>query len=186
MDSLKRVLGAAAVGLALFAVQGVSHAGGWTPDGASFEVGMAKDDLYIGRVALQWDWDKKWFQSNGTHLNGYWDLNLGWWHLQDYERKGDSKEVGVIGLTPVFRFEKDNKKGPYIEAGIGISFFSKVYNNSGERMGTSFEFADHIGVGYVFDNKFDLGLRIQHYSNAGISDHNGGENLILIRGAYRW
>ena len=54
-------------------------------------------------------------------------------------------------------------------------------------MGTSFEFADHIGVGYVFSNNFDLGLRVQHYSNAGISKpSHGRENFIVLRGAYRF
>ena len=53
-------------------------------------------------------------------------------------------------------------------------------------MSTAFEFADHIGLGYVFNNKFDLGLRVQHYSNAGIKKPNNGENFVVLRGAYRF
>ena len=92
----------------------------------------------------------------------------------------------MIGSTPVFRWENDNKKGIYVEGGIGASLFSKTYNNNGNRMSTAFEFADHIGIGYVFNNNFDLGLRLQHYSNAGIKKPNNGENFVVVRGAYRF
>ena len=119
-------------------------------------------------------------------MNGYWDLNLGWWHGTRYNDEHETQNIGVIGITPVFRWENASKKGAYVEAGIGASLFSENYNNNGNKMGTSFEFADHIGVGYVFRNNFDLGLRVQHYSNAGISKPNDGENFIVLRGAYRF
>ncbi len=155
-------------------------------DGVSFEVGVG-EHVQLYRVGFQWDWNKDWFRTaGGYHLNGYWDLNVGWWHGSRYNDGHESQNLGVIGITPVFRWENASKKGPDVEAGIGASFFSENYNNNGNKMGTSFEFADHIGVGYVFNNNFDLGLRVQHYSNAGISKPNDGENFIVLRGAYRF
>ncbi|TSB44416.1 acyloxyacyl hydrolase, partial [Alkalicoccobacillus porphyridii] len=41
-------------------------------------------------------------------------------------------------------------------------------------------------VGYVFSNKLDLGVRLQHYSNGGIKHPNGGVNLALVRAAYHF
>lgn len=186
MSLLKRYMAALGVGLSLLLVQGMGQAADLKPDSASLEVGFGENDLMVTRVGVQWDWNQNWFNSNGTSLDGYFDLNAAWWHASDWKGKDEDKELAVIGFAPVFRFMKTDKKGPYIEAGIGVSFFSKVYNNSGNNMGTSFQFADHIGVGYVFDSKLDLGLRFQHYSNAGISGDNDGENLLLLRAAYRW
>ena len=169
----------------LIAVLGFVTVPAHAVDGTSFEVGVG-EHVQLYRVGLQWDWNKKWLQTGGMHLNGYWDLNLGYWHGDSYEDRDASQNIGVIGITPVFRWENDNKKGIYVEGGIGASLFSKTYNNNGNRMSTAFEFADHIGVGYVFNNNFDLGLRLQHYSNAGIKKPNSGENFVIVRGAYRF
>jgi hypothetical protein len=157
-----------------------------TPDGMAVEVGSAKTDLSVTRVSAIWNWNKSWFDSNGTSLSGYFDGNIAWWNARDWNNHGGTKNLGVIGFTPVFRFMRNDKKGAYVEGGIGLSLFSKVYNNDKNNTGTAFQFADHIGVGYVFDNKFDLGLRLQHYSNAGISSNNDGEEVVMLRAAYRW
>jgi len=172
--------------LTFFSGQGVSHAVDLTPDSASLEVGIGKKDLVVTRTAVQWDWNQHWFNLYGASLDGYFDLNAAWWRASDWRRNGENKNLGVIGFTPVFRFMEIDKKGPYIEAGIGVSLFSTVYKNTGKNMGILFQFADHVGVGYVFDNDFDLGVRLQHYSNASLSNHNSGENLLLLRTAYRF
>ncbi|RYF04464.1 MAG: acyloxyacyl hydrolase, partial [Oxalobacteraceae bacterium] len=59
-----------------------------------------------------------------------------------------------------------------------------VYTNTHRQLSTAFEFADHIGAGYVFADKWDVGVRLQHYSNGGIKHPNGGVNLALVRVAY--
>ncbi len=186
MNLLKRLFSVIAVGVILVSVHGLSHAVDLTPDSTSIEIGMGEDDLMVTRIGAQWDWNQNWFNSNGTSLDGYFDLNAAWWHASDWKGKDEDKELAVVGLTPVFRFMKTDKKGPYVEGGIGFAFFSKPYNNAGNNMGISFQFTEHVGVGYVFDNNLDLGLRLQHYSNAGISDHNSGENLLMLRAAYRF
>ena len=38
---------------------------------------------------------------------------------------------------------------------------------------------DHLGVGYVTQSKWDLGLKIQHYSNASIKRPNSGANFLV-------
>ena len=63
----------------LIAVLGFLTVPAHAVDGTSFEVGMG-EHVQLYRVGLQWDWNKKWLQTGGMHLNGYWDLNLGYWH----------------------------------------------------------------------------------------------------------
>lgn len=90
----------------------------------------------------------------------------------------------MVGITPVFRYQRDEKLGWYVEGGIGANLFSELYNNDDNRLSTAFQFGDHLGVGYVTDNKWDLGLRIQHYSNASIKRPNSGVNFIIASARY--
>lgn len=186
MNLIKKSAIALLASLSLMAAVSTAQAEGLKPDSMALEVGVGENDLTVTRISAQWDWNQNWFNSNGTSLDGYWDLNAAWWHATDWKKKDEDKELAVIGLTPVFRFMSTDKKGFYIEGGIGAAFFSKVYNNSGNNMGISFQFTEHVGVGYVFNNNLDLGVRAQHYSNAGLNSHNSGENLLMLRAAYRF
>lgn len=167
----------------LSCVSGISHAELIT--GIAVEHGFGEQGTSVNRFALQSDWNQNWFASNNTHINGYWDLSIAQWRLHDYKGiPGNDKNIYDIGFTPVFRFESLDKKGLYAEAGIGIHLMSHLYNNKNRQFSTAFQFGDHIGVGYVFNNNLDLGLRLQHVSNGSIKEPNPGENFIVLRAAY--
>lgn len=168
-------------GAALLGLQSAAHAA----DSYSLELAAGKHHTQLARVAAQWNWDKKWFDSNGTHLSGYWDASLAMWQGNRYKGVDGAKQrFADIGFTPVFRFERSSKKGPYVEAGIGLHLFSELYDNDGRRLATAFQFGDHIGAGYVFSNGLDLGLKLQHFSNGGIKTPNGGADFAVLRAAY--
>jgi hypothetical protein len=154
-------------------------------DSAAVEVGTGAKVQLI-RFSAQKDWQKVWFVSkNGYQLSGYWDLNLGQWRGNAYQNvSGRHQNITVVGLTPVFRYERPDKRGWFAEAGIGVALFSELYNNDDNRLSTSFQFGDHIGAGYVLDNKWELSARIQHYSNGGIKQPNSGVNLFLIKASH--
>ena len=139
----------------------------------------------MARVGLQWDWGKRWLPVNGAHLGGYWDLTVSQWRGNHYQGvSGRHQNLTVVGITPVFRWQQDSKKGFYVEAGIGANLFSERYDNNGRTFSTRFQFGDHLGIGYVFNNKFDLGLKVQHFSNASIKKPNPGENFIILKASY--
>ncbi len=161
-------------------------------DSMSVEVGTASK-LRVVRVAAQWDWDARWFESNGNHIGGHWDLSLAQWRGTRYRNIPDARQdITTIGFTPVFRWQQDNKKGFYVEGGIGIHLFSETYNNDvksngvSRRLSTAFQFGDHLGLGYVFNNELDIGLRVQHFSNGGIKKPNDGLNMAVMRVSYRF
>ncbi|MFZ6771071.1 acyloxyacyl hydrolase [Undibacterium sp. SXout7W] len=134
------------------------------------------------RGGLQWNWDKQWYSSNGTHIGGYWDATLAQWQGNSYQGGNGSKQnLTDLGITPVFRLQNDNKRGFYSEAGIGLHMLSEIYNNNGRQFSTNFQFGDHIGVGYVLNNGWDLSFKIQHYSNGGIKHPNPGVNFAVIK-----
>ena len=174
-----------AIGYLLANVQ-AAQAIDYTPDSASLEFGTGNKSQLV-RVATQWDWGSKWWQSNGTHISGYWDLSLAEFRQEKYlDVTGQHENLTDIGFTPVFRFQKDDKKGLYAEAGVGLHLMSHLYDNNGRRFSTAFEFGDHVGAGYVFNNGLDLGLELQHFSNGSIKEPNSGANFAVIRVAYHF
>ncbi len=155
-------------------------------DSAAVEVGSGSK-VQMVRISAQSNWDRKWFVSNNYHLSGYWDANLGQWRGNKYQnRSGEHQNITVIGLTPVFRYERADKLGWFGEAGIGVSLFSQLYDNDDNRLSTAFQFADHIGAGYALPNKWELSARIQHYSNGGFKKPNSGVNFFVLKAAYRF
>jgi len=167
---------------ALIGVQVSSYA----VDSTSVEVGGG-EKVQMLRLGAQWDWkDVAWWQSNGTHIGGYWDLTVAEWRENDYDGMGTKRNFTDIGFTPVFRFQHDNKKGFYGEAGVGANLFSQLYNNNEKKLSTAFQFGDHIGAGYVFANGLDLGIKLQHFSNGGIKEPNGGQNFAVLKVGYHF
>jgi len=154
-------------------------------DGVAVELGSG-DGADMGRVALQWDWNKRWLQTQNWHVGGYWDLGLGYWK-DDGVAPGRNDEIVEIGLTPVFRLQQNDLKGFYGELGIGAHFLSKT-SLGDQRFSTSFQFGDHLGAGYRFGAKgaFDLSLRYQHLSNGSIKKPNDGINFSQVRLQYHF
>lgn len=150
-------------------------------DGGSIEAGGGSKVQQV-RFSVQKNWEKRWFQSNGTHLGGYWEGSIAQWRGKAYrDVPGDRQNITSIGITPVLRFQSDDLKGWYAEGGIGVHLFSELYNNDNNQLSTAFQFGDHLGTGYVFNNGWDLGLRIVHYSNGGIKRPNSGVNLLTVK-----
>lgn len=149
-------------------------------DSASLEF-AGSNKTQILRIGTQWLWNEKWWQSNDTHIGGYWDLMLAQWREQNYQGITDAQHnLTSVGITPVFRFQHDRKMGFYAEAGIGLHWLSANYNNNGHTLTGNVQFGDHIGIGYVVNN-WDMGFKYQHFSNAGIQQPNGGVNFAVLK-----
>jgi hypothetical protein len=165
--------------LLLAAGIGAAHAEDLTPDSVSVEYG-AGNQTRLARAGLQWNWDKLWFESNGTHLGGYWDLTVAQLQGRDWDGiPNNHHEVIDVGLTPIFRFENDNKQGLYSELGIGANIMTPVYDNNRRQFSTAFQFGDHLGFGYQ-TSKWSIGLKLQHFSNCGIKHPNPGVNFVVV------
>lgn len=140
------------------------------------------EDVHQLRFASQHNLAQRWLQGNGRHLGGYLDFSLAQWRGTAYRGvSGEHQNITSIGVTPVLRYQADDGKGWYAEGGIGANLMSQVYNNGGKRLSTAFEFGDHVGVGYVFDNKWDVALKLQHFSNASIKEPNDGVNFVVLK-----
>lgn len=184
MFSLQQVWKCLAVASALCAAQAASAQD--FVNGTSFEVATGTRTQIV-RFGVQHDFNRSWFESNGRHLSGYWDLTVADWRANYWHSiPGNSQNLVDIGITPVWRWENVSKKGLYVEGAVGAHLLSHTYDNDGRRLSTAFEFGDHIGVGYVFDNGFDAALKIQHYSNGGIKHPNSGVNTVVAKLGYHF
>ncbi|ROL65692.1 acyloxyacyl hydrolase [Pseudomonas protegens] len=131
-------------------------------------VGITGQDEMTYRTGLTWDWEKKWLESNTGHLTGYWDAAYTYWE------GGKVSGAHSLSFSPVFVYEfKGFTYTPYIEAGVGVSAFSKTRVGD-KNLGSSFNFEDRIGFGLKLPGEQKVGIRAIHYSNASIKQPNDG------------
>jgi lipid A 3-O-deacylase len=150
-------------------------------DSVSLELGAGQRARFA-RVGVQSDWDSRWWQSNGSHLGGYWDVTLAQWREMRFRDRDETRQsMTDIGLTPVLRYQMDSKKGLYAELGIGVHLLSDLYDNDGRRFSTRMQFGDHVGIGYVTQSGVTVSLQLQHFSNAGIKRPNPGVLLGVVK-----
>ena len=162
------------------------HATSYAIDSGSLEFANG-NRTQIARIGVQWDWQRQWWKSDTMQLGGYWDLSAGGWRQNRFHNViGETHDITDIGLTPVFRLQANSKTGWYAEGGIGLHYLNGTYDNNGRRLSDDFQFGSHLGAGYVFANRVDIGLRIQHISNGGIKKPNDGVNFAVIRASYRF
>lgn len=131
-------------------------------------VGATSQGDLTYRIGLSSEWDSKWFESSTGHLGGYWDAAYTYWE------GGDASGAHSLSFSPVFVYEFSGfTYTPYIEAGIGLAAFSKTEVGD-QRLGSSFNFEDRIGLGLKLPDQQKVGIRAIHYSNAGIKEPNDG------------
>lgn len=132
-------------------------------------VGVTSQGNMTYRAGLGWEWDKRWFESSIGHFGGYWDVGYTYWEGGDQASGRHS-----ISAAPVFEYViGDGFYRPFIEAGIGASLFSGT--GVGDRkMGSVFNFEDRLGAGLKIGEAQRVGVRVIHYSNAGLAQPNAG------------
>jgi lipid A 3-O-deacylase len=169
MKMNKKILAAAA---AFFAASPASHA----IDGLSAEGGFGDGRTTVARFGAHWNWQKKWFTQNRWQLGGYWEAQAGAW-----DNRSGAGTLADLSITPVFRLTAADSPW-YFEGAIGFHWLSDYPSRGGSSFSSKFQFGDHLGVGMRFGERkqHDIGLRVQHLSNAGIKNPNPGINLILL------
>jgi lipid A 3-O-deacylase len=110
-----------------------------------------------------------------------------WWKPTHVQFGGSIWQVPDIrGTTRRFDLNatsiwRNEKPWGYWEAGFGGYLLSKTINNQDTRMPSAFEFGSHIGFGFRLGNHQTLGVGLQHLSNAGIKQPNGGIDLLFVQ-----
>ena len=100
------------------------------------------------------------------------------WRVPDI--RGSTRRFD-LNATAIWRAER---AWGYYEAGFGGYLLSKTINNDENRVPSAWEFGSHIGVGLRLAKDHTVGIGLQHLSNAGIKQPNGGIDLVLVQYTY--
>jgi len=141
----------------------------WNPmklDGFGLE--QSKDHEF-SRTRMLWLWDIKdpLWQNKYTSLKGHYEFAFG--------QTMPSDPVVSLGISPVLEWHANSQWLPFIETGLGLTWFSKTTHFERE-ISTPFQFSQILGVGYRYKD-IQLGLRYQHHSNGDVVRPNNGYNF---------
>lgn len=121
-------------------------------------------------------------------MNLYGEASVARWRYPSAD--GD----GHCGLTqfaviPVLRYRPEAGSSPWFaEAGIGLTLTSRRYQTPAKAFSTRFNFGDHLALGRNFgtEQRHELALRVDHFSNGGYKEPNPGATFLELRYAYRF
>lgn len=135
----------------------------------SSAIGMTGQGGLTARLGVGVQWDRAWFHSDVGQLTGYWDAGYTYWEAGDASGGAHS-----LSFAPVFVYEfGDGNIKPFVEAGIGVAVFSGTAAGD-QDFGSAFNFEDRLGAGLKLGSSQRVGVRVTHYSNAGIKQPNDG------------
>jgi hypothetical protein len=176
---------AAALWLAVPTAEG--NAGDLRPD-TVFTQFASGDETQSWSVGGQWDWRRQWRVTDSLRLGGRWEIAVGRWWSEAGVDGEDRAWVTQFSLIPNLRLSSAYGDGWYAQVGSGPSLLLPLYYSNERRFSTKFNFQSHLAVGYVagIGGEHDFGVRIEHFSNAGIREPNPGVNLVSLRYTYRF
>lgn len=159
----------------------------WRPDRAFLQYGQTEEDTRAFTAGVGWTWPRQrplW----GGSVGGYWEVSLSHWSAPGPEGR-ENAVVTQFGVKPALRWHGDSGRSPwFVEAGIGVTVMTPVYENRRKRFSTAFNFGDHLAVGARFGpgGEHEVALRFEHFSNGGIRHPNPGENFWQMRYVRHW
>lgn len=154
---------------------------GLRPSSLYAQFGMAEHATNSTTLGAVWPW--AWRTGVlGADLTGQTEAYISHWSADAFGAGRQS--YTQLGLLPVLRLRFDRGRSDWFaEAGIGVTWMDKVYATPDKQFSTSGNFHDMLGVGYSFgtNREHELGLRLVHYSNAGIRRPNPGIEFLQLR-----
>lgn len=155
------------------------------PSGVFVQAGIGDNNTQSYTAGVLWDWNWQYSTRLGK-VTGYSDISAGRWIVSSATEHSNTWAT-QLGITPVFR-QHFGESGLFAEVGIGANYILPLYQSGTKRFSTQFNFGDHVAIGKQFghEDKEELALRFQHYSNAGIDHPNPGENFFQLRYTHRF
>lgn len=164
-------------GLCVLAV----HVDGIARDGLTLEL-LTGNHSDVVRVIMPLPITSEFSLLPRTDLRLAVETSLAYWRQRrPAEDPSRTDALFDIGVTPLILWQGANAEGWYGQAGIGAHWLSRHYDNNGRRFSTKLQFASQVGLGFVFENRFKLALKLEHVSNAGLKRPNPGVNFIGVQ-----
>lgn len=110
-------------------------------------------------------------------------------HWQADSEVGGKKSLNLVGFTPILRATHGPERQArfFLDLGIGINLLS-AHQIGNRELSTNLQFGEIIGAGFAFgpEHRYELGVRAQHVSNAGIKKPNAGLSYLSVDLRYRF
>ena len=118
--------------------------------------------------------------SGGGRLDLTGEAGVSYWQAKGSR---SPQTVWQLSATPMFRWWPGERF--YIEAGIGATAFTHT-SFADRRIGSAFQFGEHVGLGFLVTPQSRLGLRYSHFSNFGIKQPDQGLSLPQVSYTYQF
>jgi len=145
------------------------------PDAVAFTGGYGKSVAIYG-LALGWDALCACADLKAHGFETRLDAQVAYWH--GHQRPTANESLWDTSLTPVLRWSPSDVAGAhwYIEAGIGAHILSATRINNDRVFSTALQFGESAGTGVAFGEhqRYELGVYVQHVSNARLKEPNNG------------
>lgn len=143
--------------------------------GAGVDMARAALRFETGLAEKHWVWP------------AYLQVGVDFWRVPQFT--GVRTDLVALSLTPIYRYVRPRNESTdwYFEAGAGAYLLSDTVANYRTSLPTSFQFGSHIGAGLAFgqQRQYEVGLALQHLSNARIKQPNGGINFVQVFFSWR-
>ncbi len=136
----------------------------------------------VHRLSVNYETPALWsYRFSGSRIDLVGEFGVSYWRTRD---DGTSRRsVWQASAIPMFQWWLSPRF--YLEAGIGATVFNHAHF-ADRKLGSAFQFGDHLGLGYQLNEKVRLSLRASHFSNAGIKEPNDGLNIFQAGITVRW
>jgi lipid A 3-O-deacylase len=151
------------------------------PSGYFVQGGLWTKGVWSATAGVTWPWAWR-TGAFGNEVSGQTEAFIS--HLDAKSAEGGRRAVTQLALVPMFRMRFDaGRSAWFAEGGIGVSTTDRLFTTPEKSFTTRFNFVDVLGVGHSFgaSREQEIGIRLQHISNAGIRVPNPGQNLLLLR-----
>ena len=166
-----------AVAFALTLVALPASAQWYVPDAVFGTAGYNSNaQVALAGIGGSWDLSTRSKARDETGFTGRIDGQIAYW--RGLGTPTDNKDLFDFSAIPMLRYTFAWSESPriYVEGGLGIHFLTHTRINNDRQFGISFQFGEIGGVGVTFgpNNKYELGVFVQHVSNGDLVRNNWG------------
>jgi hypothetical protein len=149
------------------------------PESSGLRFGVASSGTSInfhqGEAFADWNLPWKWNLGAQWTVQTRLDVSAGWFGEGDVG-------AGIFSAGPRLVLAREHLPVS-LEGGVSATGITRT-EFEGKNFGEPFQFTTSIGVSWDFASHFRLGSAFQHMSNAGMSRHNPGINMIMFSLGY--
>lgn len=138
---------------------------------------------YTRGIKVAYHYHSSFLRRYFDQLDVFLETSINFW---EYGEKNEYDTNFVLSVSPILHYPIMELSGQqiFLEFGIGASILDDT-RFAGNDVSTNYQFEDRIGILTRF-GKHSLGLRLLHYSNAGIKQPNPGLDFISFSYARRF